>query len=146
MRASVSVRHSVSRTVFTVTDVWCVLWRTPEFQSRSLGPNCSWRLKMSSQSLDYFATTSTEVILLLFGHSVVSDSLRPHGPQHARLSCPSLAPRICSDSCRLSRWCYLTISSSVASFSCLQSFPASGSFLCFRWPVCWSFSISSSNE
>ena len=43
--------------------------------------------------------------------------------------CPSPSPRVCSNSCPLSRWCYLTISSSTASFSfCLQSFPASGSF------------------
>ena len=62
--------------------------------------------------------------------SVVSDSLLPHGWQHTRLPCPPLSPRVCSDSCPLSQWCYLTISSSVIPFSsCLQSFPASGSFL-----------------
>ena len=56
----------------------------------------------------------------------MSDSLRPHGREHARLPCPSLSPRVCSDSCPLSRWCYPTISSSVIPFSsCLQSFPAS---------------------
>ena len=44
-----------------------------------------------------------------FGHSVVSDSLRPHEPQHARLPCPSLSLRVRSDSCPLSQWCYLTI-------------------------------------
>ena len=43
--------------------------------------------------------------------------------------CPSLSPRVCSNSCPLSQWCHATISSSVAPFSCLQSFPASGSFL-----------------
>ena len=48
---------------------------------------------------------------------------------HARLPCPSLSPKVCSGSCPLSRWCYLTISSSATSFFfCLQSFPASGSF------------------
>ena len=46
----------------------------------------------------------------------------------ARLPCPSLSPRVCSDSCPLSWWCYLTILSSAALFFCLQSFPASGSF------------------
>ena len=52
-----------------------------------------------------------------------------HGLQHARLSCPSLCPRVCSDSCPLSRWCHPTISSSVIPFSFhLQSFLASGSF------------------
>ena len=59
----------------------------------------------------------------------MSDSLRPHGLQHARLPCPSPTPRVCSNSCPSSRWCYPTISSSVIPFSsCLQSFPASGSF------------------
>ena len=65
----------------------------------------------------------------------MSNSLRPHGPQYTRFPCPSLSPRLSSDSCPLSQWCYLTISSSVAPFSfCLQSFPASGSF-----PMSWLF-------
>ena len=65
-----------------------------------------------------------------FTHSVVSDFLQPHGLQYARLPCPSPTPKVCSDSCPLSRWCHPTISSSVIPFSsCLQSFPASGSFL-----------------
>ena len=67
---------------------------------------------------------------LLFSCSVVSDSLRPHGLQHARLPCPSPSSRVCSNSCPLSQWCHPTISSSVFPFSsCPQSFPASGSFL-----------------
>ena len=68
-------------------------------------------------------------LLLLFRCSVVSDSLRPHGLQHAGLPCPSLSLRVCSDSCPLSLWCHPTISSSVVPFSsCLQSFPEAGSF------------------
>ena len=64
-----------------------------------------------------------------FSCSVVSDSLQPHGLQHARLPCPSPAPEACSNSCPLSQWCHLTISSFVVPFSsCLQCFPASGSF------------------
>ena len=64
-----------------------------------------------------------------FSRSVVSDSLWPHGLQHARLPCPSPAPRVYSNSCPLSRWCHPTISSFVVPFSsCLQSCPASGSF------------------
>ena len=56
-------------------------------------------------------------------------TLRPHGLQHARLPCPSLYPRICSNSCPLSWWCYPTISFSVTPFSSHpQSFPASRSF------------------
>ena len=66
----------------------------------------------------------------LFSCSVVSDSLRPHGLQHARLPCPSLSSGACSNSCPSRQWCHPTISSSFAPFfSCLQSFPASGSFL-----------------
>ena len=62
-------------------------------------------------------------------HSVVFDSLQSHGLQHARLPCPSPTPRAYSNSCPSCRWCHPTISSSVVPFSsCLQSFPASGSF------------------
>ena len=64
-----------------------------------------------------------------FCHSVMSDSLWSHGLQHARLPCPSLTPRAYSNACPLHRWCHPTISSSVVPFySCLQSFPGSGSF------------------
>ena len=60
----------------------------------------------------------------------MSNSLRPHGLQHTRLPCPSLSPGAYSNSCPLSRWYHPTISSSVTHFSsCLQSFPASRSFL-----------------
>ena len=62
-------------------------------------------------------------------HSVMSDSLRPHGLQHDRPPCPSPTPRVCPNSCPLSQWCHSTISFSVILFSShLQSFPASGSF------------------
>ena len=67
-------------------------------------------------------------LLLLFSHSVVSDSLQPRGLQHTRLPCPSPTPGTCSNSCPLIRWCHPTISPSVVPFSCLQSFPASESF------------------
>ena len=64
-----------------------------------------------------------------FSHLVISDSLQLHGLQHARLPCPSPTPGACSNSCPLSRWCHPAISPSVIPFSsCLQSFPASGSF------------------
>ena len=66
--------------------------------------------------------------LLLFSHSVVSNSVPPHGLQHTRLPYPSPTPGVCSDSCPLSQWCHPSVSSSVVPFSCLQSFPASGSF------------------
>ena len=68
-------------------------------------------------------------LLLLFCCWVMSSFLWPQGLQHARPPCPSPSPRVCTNSCPLSEWCYLTISSSVIPFSsCLQSFPASGSF------------------
>ena len=84
----------------------------------------------------------------------MSNSLWPHEMLHARLPCSPLSPRVCSNSCPLSQWCYPTILSSVTPFSsCPQSFPELGSFssesvLHIRWPVCWSFSfsISPSNE
>ena len=64
-----------------------------------------------------------------FSRSVVSDSLQPHEPEHARLQCPSPTPGVYSNSCPSCRWCYPTISSSVVPFfSHLQSFLASGSF------------------
>ena len=66
---------------------------------------------------------------LLFSWSLVSNSLRPHGLQHARPPCPSPTPGVRSNSYPSSRWCHPAISPSVVPFSsCLQSFPASGSF------------------
>jgi len=68
-------------------------------------------------------------ISVQFSCSVVSNSLWPHGQQHARPPCPSPTPGVYSNSCPLSQWCHPTISSSVVPFSShLQSFPASGSF------------------
>ena len=73
---------------------------------------------------------------LSFGHSVVFDSLRPHGLQNTRLSYPSLSPGACSNSCSLlSQWCQPAVSSSIIPFSsCPQSFLASESF-----PMSWLF-------
>ena len=71
----------------------------------------------------------------------MSDSLWPHGLQHARPPCPSPTLGVYSNSCPLSPWCHPTISSSVVPFSCLQSFPASGSFW-IRWPKYWSYRFS----
>ena len=77
-----------------------------------------------------------------FSHLVVSESLWPHGQQHARPPCPSPTPRAYSNSCPLHQWCHPTILSSVVPFSlCLQSLSASGSFP-IRWPKYWSFSFS----
>ena len=89
-----------------------------------------------------------------FNCSVMSDSLQPHGLQHARLPCPSPTPKACQNSCPLNWWCHPTISSSVVPFSShLQSFPASGSFPVSHFFASggqnigsFSFSISPSDE
>ena len=89
-----------------------------------------------------------------FSCSGMSDSLWPHGLQHARPPCPSPTPRVFSDSCSLSQWHHPTISPSVIPFSChLQSFPASGSFPRSQFFTSggqnigsFSFSINPSNE
>ena len=83
------------------------------------------RLHMRSGGRKYHVSQSVSQ----FSHSVVSDSLWPHGLQRARLPCPSPTPRAYSNSHPLSWWCHPTISSSVIPFSShLKTFPASGSF------------------
>ena len=85
-----------------------------------------------------------------FSHSVRSDSLQPHGLQHARPTCPSSTPGVYSNSCTLSQWCHPIISTFVIPFSFhLQSFPSvfpsifwNESVLRIRWPKYWSFSFS----
>ena len=69
-------------------------------------------------------------LLWLFSCSVVPDYLQPHGLQHSRLTCPSLSPGACSNSCPWNQWYHPTISSSVIHcYSCLLYFTALGSFL-----------------
>ena len=78
------------------------------------------------------------LLLLLFSHLAMSDSLQLHGLQHTSPPCPSPSPGVCPNSCSLYQWCHPTISSSDALFSfCPWSFPASGTF-----PMSFSFSIS----
>ena len=99
----------------------------------------------------YFLLLLSSLQLLLFSCSVVSD-WGHHGLQHARLPCPSPSPGAWAESCPLSQWCHPAISSSVIPFSvipfssCLQSFPASGSFL-MSWLFasgCQSIGVSAS--
>ena len=93
-------------------------------KQESLGLEHTWDTQMPKVIL-----TDSNVVQSL----IMSNSLQPHGLQHARLPCPSLSPRVCSNSCPLSQWRHPTISSSVALFSfCLQSFSASGAFP-MRW-------------
>ena len=87
------------------------------------------------------------MFLLFFSYSVVSDSLWPHGLQHASLLCPWLSPGVCPNSSPLSWWCYLIISSSViplrllsSIFPCIRVF-SNESALHIR-PKYWSFSFS----
>ena len=87
------------------------------------------------------------MLVLVFSCRVMTNSFQHHRPQRARLPCPSLSPRVCSNSYPLHPWCHPTISSSIIPVSsCLRSFPASGSFLMsvlhIWWPAYWSFSLS----
>ena len=84
--------------------------------------------KFPRNKLQWKHDDSKSISSFQFSRSIVSDFLWPHGVQHTRPSCPSPTPRVYSNSRPLSRWCHRTISFSVVSFSCLQSFPASGSF------------------
>ena len=94
-------------------------WGIPEMfwmcatkqQQQSSQTNIQLRWRLTSETRD---KKSAFLWLLLFSHSVMSDSLWPHGLQHSRLPCPSLSPRVCSNSCPLNGWCHPTISSSVA--------------------------------
>ena len=105
-----------------------------------LSPNCIWRSKTRIcrwfQGFDHSDRDNNFSVLPMlvfrsvqFSHSVVSDSLWPHGLQHTRPPYSSPTPRVYSNSCPLSWWCHPTISSSLVPFSpCLQSLPARGSF------------------
>ena len=100
---------------------------------------------LSSESYKYSLQTLWSLKSVQFIYSVASYCLWPHGWQHAGLSCPSPSPRVCSNSCPLNQWCHPTVSSSVIPFSsCLQSFPASGSFLSPFTLVGQSFGASAS--
>jgi len=100
--------------------IWCkwgemgkTIRHLRNWNKRAVGPQRAWG----------------ELLLLLFSPSVVSESLQPHGLQHARFPCLLLSPGVCSNSCPFIQWHHLTISSSVTPFSpCSQSVPASGLF------------------
>ena len=108
-----------------------------------------------------FKRADLKVFLFMFWYkiqkvqfsSVMSDSLPPHEPQHARPPCPSPIPGVYSNSCPLSRWCHPTISSSVVPLSsrlqfflASRSFPVSQLFVSVGQSIGFSFSISPSNE
>ena len=87
-----------------------------------------------------------------FRCSVMSNSLWPCGLQHTRLPCPTLSPEVYSDSCPLSQWCYLAVSSFVTPLLLLPSIIPSirvfsnESTLCIKWPKYWNFSFSNSSS
>ena len=121
-------------------------------QLKNYSPN---KCKLCSHyGKEYGGSSKTKMkTAIQFSCSVMSDSLRPYGLQHARLPCPSPTLRVYSNSSPLSRWCHPTISSSIDPFSShLQSFSASGSFPVSQFFASggqsigsFSFSISSSN-
>ena len=124
------------------------LWSIPLWHKAILNWK-QWRSSKPRKSSPFSAGS-----VQLLSHSVMSDSLQPHGLQHTRPPCPSRTPGVYSNSCPSSQWCHPAISSSVIPFSsCPLSLPASGSFpmsQLFEWGGhkywSFSFSISLSNE
>ena len=103
-----------------VTETWGFNCLSQDFTSEA---------KLGSKRGELISEFAFLVQFSQFSSSVMSDSLRPHEPQHTRPLCPSPTPRVHSNSCPLSQWCNPAISSSVVPFSsCPQSLPASGSF------------------
>ena len=97
-------------------------WNSGDSSTMQVLPQWGQRKYLQGYLIRHFSSVQ-------FSRSDVSDSLQPHELQHSRPPCPSPTPRVYPNSRPLSRWCHLTISSSVVPFSsCLQSFPASGSF------------------
>ena len=104
---------------------------------------------MESQRVRHVWATSLWLLSVQFSHSVVSNSLRPHGVWHTRTPFNQPTPRAYSNSCSLSRWCHPTISSSVVPFSShLRSFPTSGSFQMSQFFAsgAWSIRVSASTS
>ena len=127
--SSICLPHSPSQSILSLIQRLCFilpsLWK-PKFHH----PFMTNSNTISPQTLpsNFFASSELSEYNQ-FSCSVMSDTLWPHGLQHARPPCPSPTSRACSNSCPLSRRCHPTISSSVIPFSfCLQSFPASESF------------------
>ena len=111
-------------------DSYLVPFLTLHWRRRSPPPqDVSCELHSSSQPASWedmlgFGEIPIDSLPVHFSRSVRSNSLQPHGLQHARLPCPSPSPGACSNSCPSSQWCHSTISSSVISYSlCLPSFP-----------------------
>ena len=129
--------HSLRDSLFLEADCQNSLsLKTWQFQvqQKSLFGNFSWDFfsKSPRKSLPASHWLEPNISSIQFSYSVMSDSLRLNGLQHARPRCPSPTHRVYSNSDPLSWWCHPTISSSAITFSsCLQSFPASVSFILF---------------
>ena len=123
---------------------------------------CLWRTVTTCPMTTLWKALSSEIVFtwsdsklssFQFSRSVVSNSLRPHEPQHARLPCPSPTPGVHPNPCPLSRWCHPTVSSCCPLLLLPSIFPSirvfsNESALHIRWPKYWSFrfSISPSSE
>ena len=100
-----------------IASIFFTIWANKEARWHKYSPFSPWGGKAVSQGVQFSSVTQSCL------------NLQPHGLQHTRLPCPSPTPGACSNSSPLSWWCHATISSSVTHFSsCLQSFPALGSF------------------
>ena len=121
--------------------IFCFCWNKNlsicllKFFSKSVFVSIWWRHVTVLPLQDFYEAQMkiqfNSVISVQFSRSVVSESLRPHELQHTRPPCPSPTSRVYPNSCPLSWWCHLTISSSVVPFSsCLQSFLTPG---LFKW-------------
>ena len=106
-----------------------MLWYSTSFYKAFPAPCWLWKHFPYKKLSRYEELVVSSVSSVQFSCSVVSDSLRPHEPQHSRPPCPLPTPRVYQNPCPfLSQLCHPAISSSVIPFSCPQSFPASGSF------------------
>ena len=120
------INKTESQSDFIITMQWQYHWYST--------PSCwGWQLLLpiipTHPFVHFLVYECLKLISVQFSHSVISDSLWPHGLQHTKHPCPSPTPWVFSDSCPLSRWCHPTVSSSVIPFSShLQSFLASGAF------------------
>ena len=113
----------LSENVFILFHSWRIFLLNQEFWV------CTYFYFKTLNALFGFLVVFCVCVWWEFSRSVLSDSLRPHEPQHIRPPCPSLTPGAYSNPCPSSRWCHPAVSSSVIPFSsCPQLFPASGSF------------------
>ena len=109
-------------------DIWS-MWQKPPETRGGEKPYFSFMPSKLTEAVSRWPWSTQSLLLLLFSHPVMSNSLWPHELQHTRPPCPSPSPRVCPSSCSLHQWCHPAISSTDALFSfCPRSFPALGTF------------------